>query len=63
MPQENVEIVRRAIEPNRSGPPKATIEVAVSLSDPAIEFTSLVAAVEGRTYRGHEGVRIHAARP
>lgn len=48
---------RRAIEANRSGPPEATVDVALSLSDPAIEFTSLVAAVEGRTYRGHDGVR------
>jgi ketosteroid isomerase-like protein len=53
----NVDIVREAIEANRSGPPEETIEVAVSLAHPEIVFTSRITAVEGRAYQGHEGLR------
>ena len=54
---ENVEIVRRAIAANRSGPPEETLEIVLSLSDPAVEFRSRITAVEGADYQGHEGVR------
>ena len=57
MSQGNVEIVRQLLEANRSGPADATTEVAIGLTHPNIEFRSLVAAVEGATYRGHEGAR------
>ena len=57
MSEENVEIVRRAIVANRSGPPQETLEVVLSLSAPEVEFTSRVTAVEGGDYVGHEGVR------
>jgi len=57
MSQENVEIVRRLLAANRSGPPDETIEIALSLTDPAVEFRSRVTAVEGANYLGHDGVR------
>lgn len=55
--EANVEIVRKALASNRSGPAEETVEVAIALCDPGIEFTSRVTAVEGATYRGHEGAR------
>jgi ketosteroid isomerase-like protein len=61
MSQENVEIVRRLMELNRSGPPDQTIEVALSLVDPAVEFRSRITAVQGAEYKGHEGVRDYFA--
>jgi ketosteroid isomerase-like protein len=57
MSQENVEVVRRVIEANRSDDIEAGIETLVALSDPGAEFTSVVAAVEPETYRGHDGIR------
>ncbi len=57
MSQENVEIVRRLIGAARSGPADATSEVVVGLGDPKVEFRSRLTAVEGATYRGHDGVR------
>ena len=57
MSQENVEIVRQLLAANRSGPEEATIDVAVRLTDPNLEFRSRVSAVEGGTYRGHDGAR------
>jgi ketosteroid isomerase-like protein len=57
MSRANVEIVRQVIEANRSGDMEAAIEVAVGVSDPRIEFTSRMAAVQPETYRGHEGLR------
>jgi ketosteroid isomerase-like protein len=59
MTQENVEIVRRAVEANRSGPPAETVEVAVELAHPDMEFVSHVASVEGGTYRGVDGTRAY----
>lgn len=61
MSEENVEIIRRLMELNRSGPPDQTIEVALSLIDPAVEFRSRITAVEGAEYRAHEGVREYFA--
>jgi ketosteroid isomerase-like protein len=57
MSQENVEIVRRAIEVNRSGDLTAAVEGSIDLSDPAVEFRSALAGLEGGAYQGHEGVR------
>ena len=56
MSQENVEVVRQVIEANRSGDPDATLKLAVALSDPKVEFRSVLADVEGATYRGHDGI-------
>jgi ketosteroid isomerase-like protein len=61
MPQENVEILRRAISATRSGPPEETVDVAVALTDPEIVFESRLVSVEGATYRGHDGVRRYFA--
>jgi ketosteroid isomerase-like protein len=61
MSEENVEIVRRACDANRSGPPDATVEAALMLADPSIEFRSRLSSVEGSTYRGHDGVRRYFA--
>ena len=52
-----MEIVRRAVEANRSGPRDATVEIGVELAHPDFEFTSRLTSVEGATYRGHDGVR------
>jgi ketosteroid isomerase-like protein len=57
MSQENVEIVRAAIEVNRSGDLVAVADAMIELADPAIEFRSSVAGLEGGVYRGHEGLR------
>ncbi len=61
MSQENMEIVLRAFDANRSGPPDATVEAAVALANPRIEFRSRLTSVEGSTYRGHDGVRRYFA--
>jgi ketosteroid isomerase-like protein len=60
MSQENVEIVRRMLEVNRSGPPEQTIDVGLSLTDPALEFRRIT-AVEDAEYLGHEGLRRYTA--
>jgi uncharacterized protein len=57
MSQENVEIVRQAIEANRSDDVEANIETIVALSAPDSEYTRVTAAVEPQTYRGHDGIR------
>jgi ketosteroid isomerase-like protein len=57
MSQQNVEVVHRAIEANRSDDLEAAVEALVALSDPSIEYTSVMAALESRTYRGHDGIR------
>ena len=61
MSQENVKIVRRAVEANRSGPPVDTVEVAVELFHPEGEFVSHVSSVEGGAYRGKDGARAYYA--
>ena len=33
------------------------LDAFLALMDPEVEFRSLIAEAEGRTYRGHEGVR------
>jgi uncharacterized protein len=53
MSQENVEIVRRAIEAyERDG-----LDGSLAYYDPEVEWTSTGAYIEPATYRGHEGVR------
>ena len=58
---ENVEVVRQAMEANRSSDdPEARLREAVPLWDPACQFTSVMSGVEPRTYRGHDGLRRYA---
>jgi ketosteroid isomerase-like protein len=62
MSRENVDIVREAIESHRSDyldadDREARIEAVLALWDPTCEFTSVMAAVEPDTYRGHDGLR------
>jgi ketosteroid isomerase-like protein len=52
MSEENVAVVRQAIEAFRDRDAPALVE----LCDPNIEFRSAFAAAGGRTYRGHEDV-------
>ena len=61
MSESNVEIVRRLITTNRSGPYEDTLDVGLAVSDPRIEFVSRLTQVEGAAYRGHEGVRRYRA--
>ncbi len=61
MSEENVELVRRAIEANRSGPPAETVERAAELVRLDLEFVSRLTAVEGRSYQGIDGVRAYYA--
>ena len=56
-----MEIVRRLYAANRSGPAAETIDVALELGDPEGEFQSRLGAVEGRSYRGREGVHAYYA--
>ncbi len=52
MSQENVEIVRRALDAlNRDG-----IEAVLEFLDPDVEWTTTGLFVEAGTYRGHDGV-------
>src|SRR5215211_6708933 len=55
MSQENEELAHRAYDAFSSG----DLEALLALTDPEVEFTSLVLEAEGGggTYRGHEGVR------
>ena len=57
MSRENVEIVRELIDANRSDDLESRIEANLALWDPSCEYTSVTAAVEPRTYRGHDGIR------
>jgi ketosteroid isomerase-like protein len=53
MPHENVELVRRGMEAwNRED-----LDALMALSDPDVEFASIFAGMEGRTYRGYDGLR------
>jgi ketosteroid isomerase-like protein len=54
MSQENVDLVRRALEAFRRG----DMEEMLSYMDPEGEFHSaIVGGAEGNVYRGHEGYR------
>jgi ketosteroid isomerase-like protein len=57
MSRENVEIARQAIEANRSHDLAARLEAGLVLWDGSCEYTSVIAALEPHTYRGHEGIR------
>jgi ketosteroid isomerase-like protein len=50
---ENIEAVRRIFEALARG----DVEAVVRECDAEIEYVSLVAPVEGQSYRGHDGVR------
>jgi ketosteroid isomerase-like protein len=57
MSQENVEIVRRAMEAwNRED-----MAALAAMSDAEVEFVSIFAGMEGRTYRGYDGLREYFA--
>ena len=56
MSERNIEVVRRLLRANRSGPPEETRDVALSLTDSDVLFRSRITAVEGAEYAGHEGV-------
>jgi ketosteroid isomerase-like protein len=54
MSQENVDIVRRAVEAF----PRGDMEEMLSYLDPELEWHSaIVGGAEGNVYRGHEGFR------
>jgi ketosteroid isomerase-like protein len=53
MSERNVELNRRWIDAFNS----RDIEAVIALCDPAIEFRSVVAAVGGGVYYGHDGMR------
>jgi uncharacterized protein len=54
MSQENVEIVRRALESF----PRGDVEEMLSYLDPELEWHSaIVSGAEGNVYRGHDGFR------
>jgi ketosteroid isomerase-like protein len=57
MPQQDVELVRKGMQAwNR-----ADIKELTALSDPDVEFVSIFAGMEGRTYRGYDGLREYFA--
>ena len=60
MSQENVDIVRRAIEAITSANPSMA-EDLIALADPEIEFRSALTALDGSTYHGPEGMRRYAS--
>src|SRR5256885_14144543 len=54
MPQENLAIVRRALEATNRG----DMEEALTYIDPDGELHSaIIGGAEGRVYRGHDGLR------
>jgi ketosteroid isomerase-like protein len=53
MSEENVEAFRRGYEAANRG----DVEGFLANVHPDVEFTSLIAEPEGRTFRGHDGVR------
>ena len=57
----NVDLVRRAIEANRSGPAAETVDACVALVHADVVFTSRLTSIEGAAYRGRDGVRRYFA--
>jgi ketosteroid isomerase-like protein len=53
MSQENVEV----LEAGYAAIARGDLEAFLAVAHPEIEFRSLVAEAEGRTYKGHDGVR------
>ena len=56
MPSD-LDVVRRLLQTNRSGPAEETTEAAIELSADDLRFVSRVIAVEGAEYRGHAGIQ------
>jgi ketosteroid isomerase-like protein len=56
--EENVEIVRRAVDAFGRG----DADAFAALMAPELEWTTGLGAVEGEVFRGHEGVRTYFAR-
>ena len=57
MSRENVEVVRRGIEGHHSEALDARREQVSVFWHQVCEYTSVVAALESATYRGHDGIR------
>jgi ketosteroid isomerase-like protein len=58
MSQENVEIVRKSLEANRSDDIDASIELLDDIWDQNAEYLSVMGAVEPQTYHGgRDGIR------
>jgi ketosteroid isomerase-like protein len=53
MSQENVELLEAAFDAIMRG----DLDAFLALAHPEIEFCSLIAEAEGRTFHGHKGVR------
>jgi hypothetical protein len=53
MSQENIEVMKAAYDAIG----RKDLDAFLALAHPDIEFRSLIAEAEGRTFRGHEGVR------
>jgi ketosteroid isomerase-like protein len=51
--QKDIELVRKGME----AWDRATIDELIAISDPDVEFVSIFAGMEGRTYRGYDGLR------
>ena len=54
-----MQLVRRAMDANRSGPPEETVERAVALVHDDFQFVSRLSSVEGATYGGPDGCRAY----
>jgi ketosteroid isomerase-like protein len=52
VPEENVELLRQWFKATARGDVASLLEIA----SPEIEYVPIMAALEGRVYRGHEGV-------
>ena len=52
-----MEIVRGSLAAHHSGDVEARAEELLAFWDPNCEYTSVMAALEPATYRGHEGMR------
>jgi hypothetical protein len=61
MESADIELVRRAVALNRSGPAEETLEPALAMAHPDWVFVSRFTSVEGGAYRGHEGARRYYA--
>jgi SnoaL-like protein len=57
MVSHNAEVVRRSLGLNRSGDIEELASQQLPLWHPECEFTSVMAAVEPETCRGHDGLR------
>src|SRR5919198_3325847 len=53
MAQESLDVMRAGFE----AVDRDDLDAFLALAHPKIEFRSLIAEAEGRTYQGHEGVR------